>query len=110
MDTKKVSHSQQVCVANSLIFITSSSSLTGPISSNLFNAIMTVESNGNINAVGDGGKAIGPFQIHEVYWQDAAQHDLSIKADGTYQNCKGEGSIAYSERVMQACVGSFIDR
>ena len=64
---------------------------------------MMVESGGNINAVGDGGKAIGPFQLHEVYWQDAADYDPHIKQEGTYQNCKGEGSIEYSEKVMQVC-------
>lgn len=63
---------------------------------------MMVESGGNINAIGDGGKAIGPFQLHEVYWEDAAQQDPSLKDGGmTYQNCIGEGSIEYSERVMQ---------
>ena len=68
----------------------------------LFQAIMTVESNGDINAVGDGGLAIGPFQIHKVYWNDAADHDPSLRANGkTYQNCRGAGSIEYSKRVIQ---------
>lgn len=63
---------------------------------------MEVESKGNINAIGDGGKAIGPFQIHQIYWNDASQYDPSLKDGGkTYQNCIGEGSIDYSERVMQ---------
>lgn len=63
---------------------------------------MRVESNGNIDAVGDGGLAIGPFQIHNVYWLDAVAHDPSLRANGqTYQNCRGTGSIAYSKRVIQ---------
>ena len=40
----------------------------GPISSKLFHAIRMVETGGESdpeNAVGDGGKAIGPYQIHD---------------------------------------------
>ena len=58
------------------------------------------------NAVGDGGKAIGPYQIHEVYWKDANSFDSSL--GGTYQNCKGSGSFNYSERVMQVILFDFI--
>jgi hypothetical protein len=79
--------------------------LAGPISSKLFSAIRMVETGGESdpeNAVGDGGKAIGPYQIHEVYWEDAKSFDSSLVANGkTYQNCKGPGSFNYSERVMQ---------
>ena len=78
---------------------------TGPISSKLFHAIQKVETGGVAdpeNAVGDGGKAIGPYQIHDVYWQDAKSYDSSLVANGeTYQNCRGSGSFNYSERVMQ---------
>lgn len=74
----------------------------GPISANLFDAILKVESGGDLDAVGDGGKAIGPFQIHEDYWTDAVKKDSSLKDGGkTYQSCKGEGSLEYSKRVMQ---------
>ena len=63
---------------------------------------MTVESRGDVNAVGNGGRAIGPFQIHQGYWVDAIEYDPSLTANGqTYQNCKGPGSIEYSKRVMQ---------
>ena len=51
----------------------------------LLDAIRRVETGGcknPANAVGDNGKAIGPFQIHRVYWQDAVEHDPSI--GGTY--------------------------
>ena len=68
----------------------------------LFQAIMTVESNGNINAVGDGGESIGPFQIQEDYWDDAVVRDPSLTANGqTYQNCTEQGSIEYSKRVIK---------
>ena len=77
--------------------------LAGPISERLFKAIWMVESSGSANPPdGDNGAAIGPFQIHEVYWEDAAEYDPSLKADGhTYKNCKGDGAVYYSERVMQ---------
>ena len=51
-----------------------------------------VESGGDVDKIGDGGQAIGPFQIHEVYWSDAVEYDTSLKSGGNiYQNCKGEG-------------------
>lgn len=34
-------------------------------------AIMKVESGGDPYAVGDGGAALGPYQIHRAYWTDA---------------------------------------
>lgn len=61
-----------------------------------------MESGGDVNAVGDGGKSIGPYQIQKRYWSDAVEKDSSLTSGGkTYQNCSGEGSVAYSERVMQ---------
>ena len=65
--------------------------------------ITVVESNRNINAVGDGGNAIGPFQISKQYWKIAKDFDPSLTANGeTYQNCKGPGSELYSMKIMQA--------
>lgn len=43
-------------------------------------AIRWVESSFDDSAIGDGGKAIGPFQIWQVYWVDAAM-------DGQYREC-----------------------
>lgn len=56
-----------------------------------------VESNGNPKAVGDGGKAIGIYQIHESYWQDATQYDKTI--GGKYQDCFDS---VYAERIVRA--------
>lgn len=78
------------------------------ISSALFDAIMAQESSGKVDAVGDKGAAIGPFQIHEVYWKDAVAYDSSLTANKeTYQSCKGPGSIEYSKRVMQAYMNRY---
>jgi hypothetical protein len=46
---------------------------------------------------GDGGKAIGPYQIHHVYWRDAVEFDPSIGGD--YQDCRRRD---YAERVIDA--------
>lgn len=65
--------------------------------SKLLHAIMMVESGGDPNAVGDNGKAIGPYQIHRVYWMDAVEFDPSI--GGKYSDCKNK---AYAEKIVRA--------
>lgn len=56
------------------------------ISRNAFlDAICQVESGGDSHAIGDGGKAIGPYQIHKSYWQDAIEYDKTI--GGCYEDC-----------------------
>ena len=65
-------------------------------------AIRKVESGGcadPLNAVGDGGLSIGPYQIMECYHSDAKAFDPSLPP---YESLRGPGSIANSERVMQA--------
>jgi hypothetical protein len=72
----------------------------------VLDAIRIVETGGEkdpANAVGDGGKAIGPFQIHRVYWQDALEYDPSI--GGTYADCKDE---AYARRVVRAYLSRYV--
>jgi len=66
-------------------------------SDRLLDAIEQVESGGRTNVVGDNGKAIGPFQIHEVYWIDAIKHDPSI--GGSYSDCKDP---TYARRIVRA--------
>ena len=69
----------------------------------ILDAIRAVETGGQrdpANAIGDGGKALGPYQIHKVYWLDAVQRDPSLTANGeTYDNVR---DAAYAERVMLA--------
>jgi hypothetical protein len=69
----------------------------------ILDAIRAVETGGHrdpSNAVGDNGKALGPYQIHRVYWQDAVERDPSLVADGqTYDNVR---DAAYAERVILA--------
>lgn len=72
----------------------------------VLDAIRIVETGGEkdpANAVGDGGKAIGPFQIHRDYWRDAVEYDPSI--GGTYADCKDE---AYARRVVTAYLCRYV--
>lgn len=39
----------------------------------LLDAIATVESRNSPTAQGDGGRALGPYQIHRAYWADATR-------------------------------------
>ena len=47
----------------------------------VFDVIREVETGGHPNpseAVGDGGKSIGPYQISRAYYQDSIDHDGSL--------------------------------
>jgi hypothetical protein len=59
----------------------------------LLAAIRAEESSGHAHPPdGDGGRAIGPYQIHEGYWLDSRQ-------PGRYADCRGE---PYARRVVLA--------
>jgi len=67
----------------------------------MLDAIRTVETGGHAdpaNAVGDGGKALGPYQIHYGYWLDATERDPALRALG-YQSVRDQ---ATAERVVLA--------
>jgi hypothetical protein len=56
-------------------------------------ALRMTESSGMANPPdGDKGTAIGPYQIHKLYWMDA-------KIPGDYQQCREQ---QYAERVIKA--------
>ena len=66
----------------------------------LFEAIRLVETGGSLdpeNALGDGGKSLGPYQISKAYWLDAIQHDPTI--GGSYHDVRYN---EYAERIMVA--------
>lgn len=63
----------------------------------LLDAIRQVESGGDDSAVGDGGKAIGAYQIWRVYWQDAVEWAPAL--EGTWADCYGR---EHAERVVVA--------
>lgn len=61
-------------------------------------AIAEVESLSSDTAVGDGGKAIGRYQIWRVYWADAVAHCPTLK-DARYEDVTER---VYAERVLVA--------
>jgi hypothetical protein len=70
----------------------------GPTRSEILVAIREVESGSREDCPdGDGGRAIGPFQIHRRYWLDAVESDPSI--GGRYEDCRDR---AYAEKVVIA--------
>lgn len=67
----------------------------------MLNAIRAVETGGHrdpANAVGDGGRALGPYQIHRAYWIDATERHPELRALG-YQSVRDQ---AIAERVVLA--------
>ena len=64
----------------------------------ILDAIRMVESGDRADPPdGDGGLAIGPYQIHRVYWQDALEAEPGL--GGEYQDCRRRG---YAEEVIAA--------
>jgi len=67
-----------------------------------YSILIKVESGGKSNAIGDNGKAIGPAQIHKVYWQDATSFDKSI--GGKYEDCFNKD---YSKNIVRAYMNRY---
>jgi len=61
-----------------------------------FYALAEVESNHNDDATGDGGKAIGRYQIWRVYWIDATEFS---GIGGQYEDVRQKD---YAEKIMRA--------
>lgn len=92
--------------AFALLMLAASSAIAHPsLTPRLLDAIRQVESSGNDRLIGDGGKAIGPYQIHKSYWQDAVEHDPSI--GGSYEDCFDR---KYAERIMHAYMDRYAPR
>ena len=51
----------------------------------LLDAIARVESNRDSHAVGDGGRALGAYQIHQCYWKDGTKF---LGVDWNYDQAK----------------------
>ena len=69
----------------------------------ILDAIRLVESGGMDNPPdGDGGRAIGPYQIHFVYWLDAQGGNATL--GGTYEDCRDR---AYAEKVIAAYMARY---
>ncbi len=77
----------------------SGSNIPLPSELKLLKAINKVEASGvrDGKILGDNGKALGPFQIHRIYWQDAHEFDKSL--GGKYEDCQ---HWDYSVRVVHS--------
>ena len=67
----------------SLLILALPQTLT-PQQTELVNALIQVESNGQDDAVGDNGSAIGCLQIWKIYWLDATERS---NIGGKYLDC-----------------------
>ena len=67
----------------SLLILALPQTLT-PQQTELVNALIQVESNGQDDAVGDNGSAIGCLQIWKIYWLDATERS---NIGGEYLDC-----------------------
>ena len=77
----------------------------GPKNGAILNAIWMVESGGrHAPPDGDGGRAIGPYQIHEIYWKDAVSAAPELAA-GLYQDCRMQD---YAEAVIRAYMRKWV--
>jgi hypothetical protein len=71
-----------------------------------FKALNYVETSGRSGAIkGDNGQALGPFQIHKAYWQDARTFDRYIT--GTYYDC---ANYSYAKTVVNAYLHCYGER
>lgn len=62
------------------------------ITTSLLVAMAAIESGHDSSAVGDGGRAIGVYQIHPAYWKDSG-------VPGRWEDCRNP---AYARRVILA--------
>jgi hypothetical protein len=72
----------------------------------ILDTLQTVETGGERDpdaAVGDGGKALGAYQIWRIYWVDACEYDPSLRARG-YQAVTDR---EYAERVVIAYLSRY---
>lgn len=62
------------------------------------------EPNNGVGAVGDNGKALGPYQIWKAYYQDAVEYDptLGDDQDESYERCLND--LEYSRKIVWAYV------
>ena len=72
----------------------------------ILDTLQAVETGGERDpdaAVGDGGKALGAYQVWRVYWVDACEYDPSLRARGYQTVTERE----YAERVVIAYLSRY---
>jgi len=76
-----------------LLLLSLACSLQAAPPESFWKALHKVETNGRVGAIrGDKGAALGPYQIHRVYWKDS-------RVKGNYSQC---ANLAYSRKVATA--------
>jgi hypothetical protein len=69
-----------------------------------FKALHQVETSGRVgHIVGDNGKALGPLQIHRVYFQDASEFDPSLG-----KNYNQVTNFDFAKRVVTAYLKRYV--
>lgn len=87
------SHTARTLLLFAFFLFNFSSASAAEIPAKFFTAIHTVETSRRTGPIlGDGGRALGPYQIHRAYWQDA-------NVPGTYAQVADE---RYARRVVTA--------
>ena len=89
-----------------LIVLSSDTAFSAHPNDRFWTAVQKVESGAEkdpLNAVGDQGRSIGPYQIMRAYYNDAVQKNPSLTSGGrSYENVKGPGSLSYGKEVGNA--------
>lgn len=60
--------------ATALLTAVAACAAATPITDSFLDAVAVIESNNNPNAVGDSGRAIGAYQMHQPAFREACQH------------------------------------
>ena len=80
-------------IMKKLLLLSLACSLQAAPPESFWKALHKVETNGRVGAIrGDKGAALGPYQIHRVYWKDS-------RVKGNYSQC---ANLAYSRKVATA--------
>jgi len=86
-----------------VLVLAATSSHATELSTKFLRALNMVEASGKHgNIVGDNGAALGGYQIHKAYWQDATSYDKSIR--GSYSDVTNK---VYAEKIVTAYLNRY---
>jgi len=86
-----------------VLVLAATSSYATELSTKFLRALNMVEASGKHgNIIGDNGAALGGYQIHKAYWQDATSYDKSI--GGSYSDVTNK---VYAEKIVTAYLNRY---
>jgi hypothetical protein len=86
-----------------ILVLAATSSTATELNPKFLRALNMVEASGKHgNIVGDNGAALGGYQIHKAYWQDATSYDKSIR--GSYSDVTNK---VYAEKIVTAYLNRY---